>query len=112
MFVLNQLLVSHLYSFSAIYIHSPSPSSNNKQTSHFPSAKEDTQNFQAMESKVGKVYGTASAKSFRNDREPIPLRGQIKSRIAANALHSIVSVLLKASSDHHHSTGKLLFREI
>ncbi|WOG85809.1 hypothetical protein DCAR_0105002 [Daucus carota subsp. sativus] len=61
-----------------------------------------------MESKVAKAYGAASAKGF-------PRRGQIKSRIAANALHSIVSVLLNASLDHHQSTGKLgklLFREI
>lgn len=60
-----------------------------------------------MESKVGKVYGAATAKSFKNDRGPIPVRGQIKSRIAATALHSIISVLLKASSDHHYSARKL-----
>ncbi|KAG5593265.1 hypothetical protein H5410_043779 [Solanum commersonii] len=35
--------------------------------------------------------------------KPLPRRGQIKLRIAANAFHSIISVLSKASS-HHHST--------
>ncbi|WOG85811.1 hypothetical protein DCAR_0105004 [Daucus carota subsp. sativus] len=58
-----------------------------------------------MESRMRKA---ASAKSTRSSRGPLPKRGQIKSIIASNALHSIVSVLSRASSDHHHSTGKLI----
>ncbi|WOG85810.1 hypothetical protein DCAR_0105003 [Daucus carota subsp. sativus] len=57
-----------------------------------------------MESRMRKA---ASAKSSTSSRGPLPRRGQIKSLIASNALHSIVSVLLRASSDHHHTTRKL-----
>ncbi|WOG85812.1 hypothetical protein DCAR_0105005 [Daucus carota subsp. sativus] len=59
-----------------------------------------------MESKMRKA---ASAKSSASSRGPLPRRGQIKSIIAASALHSICSVLSRASSDHYHSTGKVVF---
>ncbi|EXB37310.1 hypothetical protein L484_024236 [Morus notabilis] len=51
-----------------------------------------------MNSKVGDASDAATTKSFRCKR-PLPKRGQIKSRIAASAIHSIVSVLSRASSD-------------
>ncbi|WOG81269.1 hypothetical protein DCAR_0100415 [Daucus carota subsp. sativus] len=43
-------------------------------------------------------------------RRSLPKRGQIKSRIATNALHSIVYVLSRAASNHHQSTGKVIRR--
>ncbi|KAJ6946217.1 hypothetical protein NC651_001085 [Populus alba x Populus x berolinensis] len=55
--------------------------------------------------KVRDVAGAALDKISRGTR-PLPKRGQIKSRIAANAFHSIVSVLSKASSHQHHSKRK------
>ncbi|PON97802.1 hypothetical protein TorRG33x02_063920 [Trema orientale] len=52
-----------------------------------------------MSNKVGDVSDAAAmTKDFRC-RRPLPKRGQIKSRIAASAIHSIVSVLSRASSD-------------
>lgn len=56
---------------------------------------------QMMNHKIARVSKTA-IEGFRGTK-PLPRRGQIKSRIAANAFHSIISVLSKASS-HHHST--------
>ncbi|KAK4796454.1 hypothetical protein SAY86_028780 [Trapa natans] len=57
-------------------------------------------------SRVGDVGAAAMSKSFKGGR-PLPKRGQIKSRMAANALHSIVSAISRASSSHHrcHSSA-------
>ncbi|XVF13078.1 hypothetical protein REPUB_Repub08aG0176900 [Reevesia pubescens] len=76
-----------------------------------------------MDNKVRDVQASAVGRSPRGTR-PIPKRGQIKSRIAANAFHSIVSVLLsrpvrwtggvtlsKASPNRHHSQRKTYLRE-
>ena len=52
-----------------------------------------------MNNKVGDDSEGAMRKRFRCERWPIPKRGQIKSRIAASAIHSIVSVLSRASSE-------------
>ncbi|GMI95538.1 hypothetical protein HRI_003223100 [Hibiscus trionum] len=40
-------------------------------------------------------------------RRPIPKRGQIKSRIAATAFHSLISMLSKASPDQHYFHWKV-----
>lgn len=61
-----------------------------------------------MRSKMSNAPGATIAESFRS-RGPLPKRGQIKLRIAANAFHSIISVLSRASSDHHQSRGKPIF---
>ncbi|KAK4802001.1 hypothetical protein SAY86_000204 [Trapa natans] len=53
----------------------------------------------------------AMAKSFKTGR-PLPKRGQIKSRIAANAFHSIVSAISRASSSssrHRHPSSRRAF---
>ncbi|KAM3263284.1 hypothetical protein P3L10_000278 [Capsicum annuum] len=47
-------------------------------------------------------HNIARASIASTVERPIPRRGQIKSRIAANAIHSIISILSKASSHHHH----------
>ncbi|KAK4748636.1 hypothetical protein SAY87_015222 [Trapa incisa] len=65
-----------------------------------------------MNSKVGDAARTgAMAKSFKTGR-PLPKRGQIKSRIAANAFHSIVSAISRASSSssrHRHPSSRRAF---
>ncbi|KAG2681071.1 hypothetical protein I3760_11G127900 [Carya illinoinensis] len=58
-----------------------------------------------MRNKVSDVPATAITKSLRGSR-PLPKRGQIKSKIAAYAFHSIVSVLSRGSSDRQHSCRK------
>ncbi|WOG85813.1 hypothetical protein DCAR_0105006 [Daucus carota subsp. sativus] len=58
-----------------------------------------------MGSKIFNVPEAATADSFRS-RRPLPKRGQVKSRIAAVVLHSIVSMLSRTSYDHHQSSGK------
>ena len=63
-----------------------------------------------MSNKVSDVPATIITKSMRGKR-PLPKRGQIKSRIAANAFHSIVSVFSRASSDHQHSCRKTYTRK-
>ncbi|XVE64795.1 hypothetical protein DITRI_Ditri07aG0130500 [Diplodiscus trichospermus] len=63
-----------------------------------------------MNNKGREVQASAVGRSPRGTR-PIPKRGQIKSRIAANAFHSIVSVLSKASPNRHHSPRKTYLRE-
>ncbi|KAI7988301.1 hypothetical protein LOK49_LG13G01116 [Camellia lanceoleosa] len=55
-----------------------------------------------MNNKIGGVAAAAISESFR----PLPKRGQIKSRMAAYAFCSIVSVLSRASSHGQHSSGK------
>ncbi|KAK4338454.1 hypothetical protein RND71_042941 [Anisodus tanguticus] len=55
---------------------------------------------QIMNHKIARV-STAAIEGFRGTK-PLQRRGQIKSRIAANAFHSIISVLSKAPSVHHH----------
>ncbi|KAF8379569.1 hypothetical protein HHK36_029009 [Tetracentron sinense] len=52
----------------------------------------------------------AAAIRFR-DRRALPKRGQIKSRIAASAFHSIVSVLSRATSHRSHSNGDSYLRD-
>ena len=54
-------------------------------------------------------FRAVSATTMKNLTSPrtIPRRGQIKSRIAANALHSIAAILSKASLHHLHSAEKL-----
>ncbi|KAK8504949.1 hypothetical protein V6N11_035519 [Hibiscus sabdariffa] len=52
------------------------------------------------------VRVSAVGRSSRGAR-PIPKRGQIKSRIAANAFNSIVSVLSKASPNRGHSRRRI-----
>lgn len=47
----------------------------------------------------------AGSRSFKS-RKPLPKRGQIKSKIAANAFKSIVSVLSKASSHRQYPQRK------
>jgi hypothetical protein len=58
-----------------------------------------------MNSKVSDVH---AAESLRSRSRPLPKRGHIKSRIAAKALHSVVSVLSKASSGRIHPSRKPL----
>ncbi|GKU95219.1 hypothetical protein SLEP1_g8606 [Rubroshorea leprosula] len=55
-----------------------------------------------MSNKARGVPANAVARGPRGTRL-IPKRGQIKSRIAVNAFHSIVSVLARASSHRYHS---------
>ncbi|KAI8569658.1 hypothetical protein RHMOL_Rhmol02G0294200 [Rhododendron molle] len=50
---------------------------------------------------INGAAASAAGESFRS-RRPLPKRGQIKSRMAANAFHSIVTVLSRAHSHHHH----------
>ncbi|KAK1367539.1 hypothetical protein POM88_033631 [Heracleum sosnowskyi] len=57
-----------------------------------------------MQSKMNNVSAVAPAESFRS-RRSVPKRGQIKMRIATNALHSIAYVLSKTSY-HHRFNGK------
>lgn len=64
-----------------------------------------------MENKVKYVEGGAVGRRSPRGTRPIPKRGQIKSRIAATAFHSIVSVLSKASPNHHHFHWKTYLRE-
>ncbi|KAE8694613.1 hypothetical protein F3Y22_tig00110777pilonHSYRG00104 [Hibiscus syriacus] len=54
-----------------------------------------------MDSKEKGVETSAIGRSSSGTR-PIPKRGQIKSRIAATAFHSVISMLSKASPNHHH----------
>ncbi|CAJ1927752.1 unnamed protein product [Sphenostylis stenocarpa] len=55
--------------------------------------------------------GRVSAAEFANrnrlrSQKPLPKRGQIKSKIAANAFHSIISVISRASSSGFNSPRK------
>ncbi|OWM72074.1 hypothetical protein CDL15_Pgr017957 [Punica granatum] len=64
------------------------------------------ENFSTMNGKVGDVRAAAMEKNFKGGR-PLPKRGQIKSRIAANAFHSIVSAISRASSSpHRHPSSR------
>lgn len=58
-----------------------------------------------MQSKMNNVSAIAPAESFRT-RRSLPKRGQIKLRIATNALHTIAYALSK-TSNHHQFNGKL-----
>ncbi|KAL9328719.1 hypothetical protein ACSQ67_003722 [Phaseolus vulgaris] len=56
--------------------------------------------------------GRVSAAEFANrnrlrSQKPLPKRGQIKSKIAANAFHSIISVISRASSSGFNSPRKI-----
>lgn len=64
-----------------------------------------------MNSKISDVAAAegVAAESLRSRSKPLPKRGQIKLRIAKNALHSIASVLSKASSDRKDPSRKNLF---
>nr|GLL27660.1 hypothetical protein DCAR_000630 [Ipomoea trifida]GMC98178.1 hypothetical protein DCAR_000630 [Ipomoea batatas] len=59
-----------------------------------------------MNHKISKA--SAAALKSLGDARPIPKRGQIKSRIAANAFHSIVYILSRVSSHWHSSITKSL----
>ncbi|KAG8659133.1 hypothetical protein MANES_02G018450v8 [Manihot esculenta] len=63
-----------------------------------------------MNNKVSDTPAAPFRKNVRGTR-PLPRRGQIKSKIAANAFHSIVSVLSRASAHRHHSHRKPYLRE-
>ncbi|KAK3020221.1 hypothetical protein RJ639_046853 [Escallonia herrerae] len=63
-----------------------------------------------MNSKISDVHEAATGESYRS-RRPLPKRGQIKSRIAANAVHSLVSVISRASPQRHRSSGEAYSRE-
>ncbi|PPD80883.1 hypothetical protein GOBAR_DD22179 [Gossypium barbadense] len=66
-----------------------------------------------MSNKVRDAQASAVDRSPRGTR-PIPRRGQIKSRMAANAFNSIVSVLSRAAAagpNHRHSHRKTYLRE-
>lgn len=64
-----------------------------------------------MNNKVRDIpAGAVVSRSFKS-RKPLPKRGQIKSRIAANAFKSIVSVLSKASSKRRYPRRKTYLRE-
>jgi hypothetical protein len=63
-----------------------------------------------MSNRASNVPATAITKSL-GGKKPFPKRGQIKSRIAAHAFHSIVSLLSKASSDRQHSSRETNRRE-
>ncbi|KAL7191179.1 hypothetical protein ACSBR2_023281 [Camellia fascicularis] len=63
-----------------------------------------------MNNKIGGVAAAAIGETFRSGR-PLPKRGQIKSRMAACAFCSIVSVLSRAPSHGQHSSGKNYLRE-
>lgn len=52
-----------------------------------------------MNGKVSSARTAAMGKNIKGER-PLPKRGQIKTRIAVNAFHSIVSVISQASSSH------------
>lgn len=64
-----------------------------------------------MKNTISDVPEADISEGYRS-RRPLPKRGQIKSKIAANAVHSIVSALSRASSRHHRSTIKPYSREI
>lgn len=49
-----------------------------------------------MCNKISNVLTTIINKNLRG-RRPLPKRGQIKSRISANAFHSVVSMFSRAS---------------
>ena len=59
---------------------------------------------------ISDIAAAAIDESFRS-RRPMPKRGQIKSRMAANAFYSIVSVVTKASSHRQYSSGKSYVKE-
>lgn len=61
-----------------------------------------------MNSSISIVPATETSNNVRS-RKPLPKRGQIKSRIAANAIRSIVSVLSKASSEQKRRCRKTQF---
>ncbi|KAJ4712025.1 coiled-coil domain-containing protein 94-like [Melia azedarach] len=64
-----------------------------------------------MNTKVRDIPAGAIGKSFRSSR-PLPKRGQVKSRIAANAFQSIVSVISKASLNRQQlAHGQTYLRE-
>ncbi|KAH7840751.1 hypothetical protein Vadar_021099 [Vaccinium darrowii] len=65
-----------------------------------------------MNKKISGVGAAGIGESLRS-RRPLPKRGQIKSRIAANVCHSIVSAFLRAPSSHYQECGaKSYHREI
>ncbi|KAK3016214.1 hypothetical protein RJ639_006216 [Escallonia herrerae] len=67
-----------------------------------------------MNSKISDAHEAATGESY-SSRRPLPKRGQIKSRIAANAVHSLVSVISRASPQRHqykavtNSTAEILW---
>ena len=56
---------------------------------------------------ISDIAAAAIDESFRS-RRPMPKRGQIMLRMAANACYSIVSSVSRASSHHQHSSGKVM----
>ncbi|OVA13964.1 hypothetical protein BVC80_1787g33 [Macleaya cordata] len=63
-----------------------------------------------MSNKVRAVPSAGFGGNFRG-RRPMPKRGQIKSKIAARAFHSIVSALCKATSERSNSNRGSYLRE-
>ena len=63
--------------------------------------------FERMNNRMGRVSAAefANRNRFRSQK-PLPKRGQIKSKIAANAFHSIISVISRASSSGLNSPRK------
>ncbi|WCJ26344.1 hypothetical protein M5689_008167 [Euphorbia peplus] len=61
--------------------------------------------------KASDVRAVAFSRGLRSSSKPLPKRGEIKKRIAANAFHSIVSVLSRGSSNQHPSQKKRCYRE-
>ncbi|KAI8569657.1 hypothetical protein RHMOL_Rhmol02G0294100 [Rhododendron molle] len=63
-----------------------------------------------MNKKISGIVAAAVRESF-GSRRPLPKRGQIKSRIAASAFHSIVSAFLRAPSHYQQSSGESHHRD-
>ncbi|KAJ1416130.1 hypothetical protein SESBI_17652 [Sesbania bispinosa] len=51
-----------------------------------------------MNKRVGQVHAEVVDNCRFRGKKPLPKRGQIKSKIAGNAFHSIMSVISRASS--------------
>ncbi|KAK7366736.1 hypothetical protein VNO80_08733 [Phaseolus coccineus] len=61
-----------------------------------------------MNNRMGRVAAAEFANRNRlRSQKPLPKRGQIKSKIAANAFHSIISVISRASSSGFNSPRKI-----
>jgi len=61
-----------------------------------------------MNNRMGRVSAAEFANRNRlRSQKPLPKRGQIKSKIAANAFHSIISVISRASSSGFNSPRKI-----
>ncbi|XXG76538.1 hypothetical protein AAC387_Pa08g0868 [Persea americana] len=59
-----------------------------------------------MSNKVGDYRAAAYDDRSFQGRRPLPKRGQIKSQIAANALHSVICVFSRVTSQQTPSNRK------